>query len=585
MLFTFLVYLFLQIIYSSALKDCEPAEEGKDHQLTLNWTAQDLDNKELRVKRGDGTPGKCDSLTKNCSSFFRDKFTISRSRFSVDVMIHKVERSDAKIWRISYSETPIAECKLSTYIKPENVRCYQEENKSEINVTCTTSKVYPAAKCSFHIYINGEKSYNSNAFVSYEDSNFIEQEQFFMSNCTFQIPKFQLKTGYYKINATLSPGLAVDQHIFREETKYGSSSTIINFQIDSPLIKLQNCPQLVHENTQYTCQCTSVNRSESYLIRWYDKQRNLLHEGESLTFIANRSLPEYLCEGTDNHQSKTPWLLYKPVLLGKEKNISCTLHNVNDVRLICSTNGICLQALCIFNVSYSNGATGMKSSLYLSHDFEEHQVCSTCILALNKSDFDSNTDCIHVALYLNMADNHEQMLYVDSTLVQLRKEIHTKDEGTRLSIIISASAAAAVTLLILTALCIANRKKRRKRKQQKQEEEDAIKTGTVKHYDETYSFGSGHIYESVKEEDHYDNCEDTRYETRYETSLARDEKRQDPNLQYLLDTEYITPIEVEQILNSISILKMQNSSTQKNLVNDMVERSEQLVYSNHMETV
>ncbi|KAK0066943.1 hypothetical protein Bpfe_003678, partial [Biomphalaria pfeifferi] len=124
-----------------------------------------------------------------------------------------------------------------------------------------------------------------------------------------------------------------------------------------------------------------------------------------------------------------------------------------------------------------------------------------------------------------------------------------------------------------------------KRKQQKQEEVDAIKTGTVKHYDETYSFGSGHINESVEEEDHYDKCEDTRYET----SLARDEKRQDPNLQYLLDTEYITPIEVEQILNSItkreSILKMQNSSTQKNLVNELVERSEQLVYSNHMETV
>ncbi|KAK0066942.1 hypothetical protein Bpfe_003677, partial [Biomphalaria pfeifferi] len=76
-----------------------------------------------------------------------------------------------------------------------------------------------------------EKSYNSNAFVTYEDSIFIEQEQYFMSNCTFQIPKFQLKTGYYKINATLSPGLAVDQHIFREETKYGPSSTIINFQI------------------------------------------------------------------------------------------------------------------------------------------------------------------------------------------------------------------------------------------------------------------------------------------------------------------------------------------------------------------
>ncbi|KAK0066795.1 polymorphic transmembrane cluster 2 transmembrane protein 2 [Biomphalaria pfeifferi] len=316
------VYLIVLIGHIKAVPDCGHAEEGKEYSLWLNGTIQNRD-KEVAVKRGKSFIAKCVPAA-GCKSLHEQIFSLSMAlavghQLSVNVKIVKTTRNDNKTWRTELisSESLIASCSLLTFSRPENVTCEVDEGTSGINITCNTTKIYPRAKCDFLVYVNEKKRHNDIPIL-YEHYEIKNGEMFFSSACKFRIFKEAIEFGLYEIKAMLTPEISKPG----EEIKYGSIIEI-SFVIESPKVKLEDCPNFVRENSDVFCLCTdyksnnkiSSNSSTSYTIRWYNNRGDVVQEGNLLNFTANKTVEEYACEGTDRFGFKSPLLLYKPVLL------------------------------------------------------------------------------------------------------------------------------------------------------------------------------------------------------------------------------------------------------------------------------
>ncbi|GFO36324.1 hypothetical protein PoB_006282900 [Plakobranchus ocellatus] len=156
--------LLLFSSFCSARPACSPAEEGE--QITLSCTVNTaktcntdmkmewfVDNYTNRRILGCSNAG--------CGGFFRDIF--SSTDFGSTLTISKVSRtvptqfSMETRWTCRFCNGPeVTACNmLDIYAKPENPSCTVRENTAvpgdieSVTVSCSTTKVYPGAKCSF----------------------------------------------------------------------------------------------------------------------------------------------------------------------------------------------------------------------------------------------------------------------------------------------------------------------------------------------------------------------------------------------------------------------------------------------------
>ncbi|KAI8780198.1 hypothetical protein BgiBS90_019392, partial [Biomphalaria glabrata] len=422
--------------------DCDPAEEGKQYQISVQWTTR-ASNTTLTVRRNDHMIGGCD--TSHCSSYY-SRFNIWRDevtdqQFVIHVTIKNVIREDAINWTISHignfdvKSSLLFSCFLVTIVRPDNVTCHSADDMNGHKVSCTTNVIFPAAKCLFLVYINGKKIFATNNIV-YENMPMKSTEvpigHYFTSSCTYTISK------------SLMDGL----------------TTTIRFHIESSEVKLENCPRIVKVNTTITYSCVIVGkRKTSNVIRWYSQDGRLLHNGSSITLTGSRSLTEYKCEGDIYRKSKNPSVVYSPVVLDTKKNINCSIEETNEnIQVICSTHEICSRVSCIFNVTYSRTDTGLENSHYVTSTLEEHSNCSTCTLYLKRSHFDSaGVYNIKITLSLDISDISQHIGYEDSSFLQFLKvdDSHRRDKtSARFFQIVSISSVAAVLFLMMSSALI-----------------------------------------------------------------------------------------------------------------------------------
>uniref|UniRef100_A0A2C9LZN1 Ig-like domain-containing protein n=1 Tax=Biomphalaria glabrata TaxID=6526 RepID=A0A2C9LZN1_BIOGL len=548
MLHSKILYMYLQIGFTFAFSDCDPAEEGKQYQISVQWTTR-ASNTTLTVRRNDHMIGGCD--TSHCSSYY-SRFNIWRDevtdqQFVIHVTIKNVIREDAINWTISHignfdvKSSLLFSCFLVTIVRPDNVTCHSADDMNGHKVSCTTNVIFPAAKCLFLVYINGKKISATNNIV-YENMPMKSTElpigHYFKSSCTYTISKSLMEPGDYLINVTIAPEIIKPG----DEEKYGLTTTI-RFHIESSKVKLENCPRMVEVNTTITCTCVIIGkRKTSNVIRWYSQDDRLLHNGSSITLTGSRSLTEYKCEGDIYRKSKNPSVVYSPVVLDTKKNINCSIEETNEnIQVICSTHEICSRVSCIFNVTYSRTDTGFENSRYVMSTLEEHSNCSTCTLYLKRSHFDSaGVYNIKITFSLDTSDISQHIVYEANSFLQFLKvdDSHRRDKtSARFFQIVSISSVAAVLFLMMSSALIYIAVLQKRKKQRKIESRKSVKN--VKTYENRLSIQSAHNYECIQPEDHYDRCVD----------LVRDDedRQQDQPMQDIVDTEYITPIEIEHI--------------------------------------
>ncbi|KAI8780027.1 hypothetical protein BgiBS90_019221, partial [Biomphalaria glabrata] len=140
------------------VSDCGHAEEGKEYSLWLNGTFKR--SEKISVKRGESFIAKCVPAV-GCESYHKEYFSLSMAlavghQLSVNVKIINTTRNDGRTWRMNiiFDESLIASCSLLTFSRPEKVTCRVDEDASGINITCSTTKIYPRAKCDFLVYVN-----------------------------------------------------------------------------------------------------------------------------------------------------------------------------------------------------------------------------------------------------------------------------------------------------------------------------------------------------------------------------------------------------------------------------------------------
>ncbi|KAI8780194.1 hypothetical protein BgiBS90_019388 [Biomphalaria glabrata] len=543
-----ILYMYLQIGFTIAFSDCDPAEEGKQYQISVKWTTR-ASNTTLTVRRNDHMIGGCD--TSHCSSYY-SRFNIwmeevTDQQFVIHVTIKNVIREDAINWTISYignfdvKSSLLFSCFLAIIVRPDNVTCYLADDMNGHKVSCTTNVIFPAAKCLFLVYINGKQRGNINNIVyEHMKSTKLPDGHYFRSSCTYTISKSLMEPGDYLINVTVTPEIIKPG----DEEKYGLTSKI-HFHIESPEVKLENCPNIVEENTTVTCTCAIIgNKKTSHVIRWFSKEGQLIHNGSSITLKVNRSLTEleYKCEGDIYLRSKNPSVLYSPVVLDKKKNINCSIEETNEnLQVICSTHEICSRVSCIFNVTYSITDTGLERVKYVTSSLEEHCNRSTCKLYVKRSDFNrAGVYNINITLSINSSDLKQHIKYEDISFLQFFKvdDSHRRDKtSAQFFQIVSISSVAAIVFVMMCTAIIYIAVLKKRKKQRKIESRNSVKN--VKTYENRLSIQSDHNYECIQPEDHYDRCVD----------LVQDDvdRQQDQPMQDIVDTEYITPIETEHI--------------------------------------
>ncbi|XP_055867279.1 uncharacterized protein LOC106058949 isoform X4 [Biomphalaria glabrata] len=487
MLHSKILYMYLQIGFTIAFSDCDPAEEGKQYQISVQWTTR-ASNTTLTVRRNDHMIGGCD--TNHCSSYY-SRFNIwmeevTDQQFVTHVTIKNVIREDAINWTISHignfdvKSSLLFSCFLVTIVRPDNVTCHSADYMNGHKVSCTTNVIFPAAKCLFLVYINGKKISATNNIV-YENMPMKSTElpigHYFKSSCTYTISKSLMEPGDYLINVTIAPEIIKPG----DEEKYGLTTTI-RFHI------------------------------------------------------------EYKCEGDVYRKSKNPSVVYSPVVLDTKKNINCSIEETNEnIQVICSTHEICSRVSCIFNVTYSRTDTGLENSRYVTSTLEEHSNCSTCTLYLKRSHFDSaGVYNIKITFSLNTSDISQHIVYEANSFLQFFKvdDSHRRDKtSARFFQIVSISSVAAVLFLMMSSALIYIAVLQKRKKQRKIEIRNSVKN--VKTYENRLSIQSDHNYECMQPEDHYDRCVDLVWD-----DMVR---QQDQPIQDIIDTEYITPIETEHI--------------------------------------
>ncbi|KAH9496753.1 hypothetical protein Btru_009303 [Bulinus truncatus] len=536
---------------------CDPAEEGAEYSFTTRKDKRDAD---ISIRKESSMIGNCNA--KNCTSYYKDMFNISYIEENlIKVTIFRVSRADAGVWNVGYIgfQSPlIPVCNIVTFVKPVNITCNLEHHGDGVNVTCSTQKIYPHATCRFQVYGDGKESFITNDEVSYEHNNFTDEKVFYVSNCTYGLRKGNFRFGKYEIRITVSP----DIKTVHKNTKY-ASTVVVHFYTEKPLLKLKNCPTLATEETNITCECYAVNSTSTVDIRWYNKYGELLKKGNLLTFFANKSLAEYRCEGTDSIISVNQSLSYRPHILKEMKNIICTPQFTNEnILVICSTPETYSRVSCVFNVTFYKSLLAEPEIVTIHHVSGQHHFHSTCTLKLSKSDFYKvGIFNVRILMYPNITQTNEDTEYGAISFLQFTTGDASLEEelsqAKQLQIIsISVVAGFMIILITLSFICITVVKKRRRIHHRMELDKMSSLPRMLNTYKNDHLEDKGHVYESVKEEDRYDVCgnynELDRYKPydseSYERPIHNDGNSQVCIDQEFLDTEYITPIELDIIL-------------------------------------
>ncbi|GFO35202.1 hypothetical protein PoB_006170700, partial [Plakobranchus ocellatus] len=217
----FALLLLLFTLYP-AKPDCRPAEEGQETTLTCTVNTATLACFHIILDWRVNKPTEVITCTSNiCGGGYSSRYgfnaTINNSGSTLTIT--NVSRTVPfnmetrwACWPCGNNDREVTACdKLEVYAKPENARCTVRENTAvqgdieSVTVSCSTTKVYPKAKCKI------EKRRNEGTFVTinktptYNPSQVTGSPVYYRTECSVDVPVAELGEGTHSFRAFIYP--------------------------------------------------------------------------------------------------------------------------------------------------------------------------------------------------------------------------------------------------------------------------------------------------------------------------------------------------------------------------------------------
>ncbi|GFN93544.1 hypothetical protein PoB_002005000 [Plakobranchus ocellatus] len=232
----FRLLLLLSTLYP-VKPDCRPAEEGQETTLTctVNTAALACSGITTILEWRVNKPASVIECNSNrCgggySSVYGFSATITTSGSTLTIF--NVSRTDPFNMETRWtcrpctgSGTEVTACsRLEVYATPENASCTVRENTAvpgdieSMTVSCSTTKVYPEAKCSFEQRTNEGTFVTINKSPTYNHTPTTGTPVYYRSECSVDVPVAELGEGTHTFRAFIYPDVTDGRNLVTATT-------------------------------------------------------------------------------------------------------------------------------------------------------------------------------------------------------------------------------------------------------------------------------------------------------------------------------------------------------------------------------
>ncbi|KAK3728896.1 hypothetical protein RRG08_017609, partial [Elysia crispata] len=207
--------------------------------------------------------------------------------------------------RCSGTGASVTACdKLQIYALPENPSCTVSEdtesgNIKSVNVSCSTSKVYPEARCRFYNATNEDNSVEIPTNPVYSHTPTGETPVYYRSQCSVSVPVQELGEGTHRFIGYIYPDVT---NGFTKVTGTPADKTVtLSFSQASHSCRPQAVQgYFLEESTNCTCSLSSDGHPRG-TAQWY-KGGQLVGSSGTLVVTRDRSKPEqiYTCRAVSD---------------------------------------------------------------------------------------------------------------------------------------------------------------------------------------------------------------------------------------------------------------------------------------------
>ncbi|CAL1527423.1 unnamed protein product [Lymnaea stagnalis] len=402
---------------------CFPIEEGRECNLLFEWNVNSsntgfyVENQELYVSC-------CNQISLHCENKFPTRYisTLLRnsSRLILNINITETNcnhlHSSGK-WTLRYNNTEkeFLSCIVNIFSRATEVNCTTLETKEMLNITCFTYRLFPQGKCGFHTNVPeiNEMLPTLQVNYSYTKETFPEEKTYFTTTCFILIPLNKFGNGLHKISVSMYPNVTG----FDQDIIFGRNTTL-EVELDTGRVVLKQCPEIVEEETHVKCICETSNiRNLNISLTWFgDNFLNLTNDTTAiLSFNVTRRNEEFVCFGSSLTGSKNYSTVYKPTVIVRPYNVSCTDNQDNDsVMVACKSSRGYPIPKCDFRILKNtdsmvlHNTTDSFNDEYLNNNKLYYR--SECVFKIPKSYFQT-TFYLLVTMYPNITGSDSDMVY------------------------------------------------------------------------------------------------------------------------------------------------------------------------------
>ncbi|XP_059154457.1 uncharacterized protein LOC131939945 [Physella acuta] len=236
-------------------------------------------------------------------------------------------QSDGYVWKaIAFfsdgSSKIFFDTTLQIIVKPKQLTCAYNTSVNGLLIDCLGSKSYPESKCNFTLKFN-EVDIGINNTPEYNHTKLFENDEYFLTRCSLNIPMQNITTGHYEFDIRIYPGSS-------DSECEDCGNTTITLDIEKPKVQLIRCSSYVFEGTRLDCTCRKSDSSDlASQVTWY-QGNSILQEGENISVLTTTvsMAQNYTCLSENAFGWRSNSEIYIP-------NI------INDKPYSCLPQGIC----------------------------------------------------------------------------------------------------------------------------------------------------------------------------------------------------------------------------------------------------
>ncbi|GFO46653.1 hypothetical protein PoB_007315800 [Plakobranchus ocellatus] len=310
------VLLLLLITFYSVQPDCRPAQEGQETNLTctvdtealacpstirLEWSVNSFERLIYCIYNRCG--GGYSSHYGLSATINNSGSTLTITNVSRTVPFNMETRWSCRPCGSASREVTACD-KLEVYAKPENPSCIVRENTAvpddieSVTVSCSTTKVYPEAMCSFKRRTNGGTFITINKTPTYRHTKITGTPVYYRSECSVDVPVAELGEGTHSFSAFMYPDVRNGIDLVDETAAFKAVTLTL------PEASYSCFPEMIQgffngKSARCTCSLTSDSYPKGQ-AQWY-RGRQIV-PGVSggvleLTFDSSNSEQNFTCKG------------------------------------------------------------------------------------------------------------------------------------------------------------------------------------------------------------------------------------------------------------------------------------------------